>query len=76
MKKLSKKGILLFVGAMAVCACAMPSMAWQQAGAPVGTEHTLHSPNFGFSTTVPGIGAVDSTCSSSTLTVDVGIASV
>lgn len=76
MKKLSKKGIVLFAGAMTVCACAMPSMASAASWGPVGTEHTLDSPNFGFSTTVPGIGAVTSSCSSSTLTGVPGIRSI
>jgi hypothetical protein len=75
MEKLSKKGILLFVGAMAVCAFAMPSMISAASWGVIGTEHTLHSPDFGFSTTIPVIGPVSSACSSSTLTADVRSAS-
>jgi hypothetical protein len=76
MKKLSKMGVVLFGGAMAVCAIAMPSMTSAASWGPVGTEHTLDAPNFGFSTTVPGLGAVTSSCSRSTLTGVPGIRSI
>jgi hypothetical protein len=77
MKKLSKKSALLFVGAMAACAFAMPSMSSAATWSTVGTEHTLHSPDIGFSSTVvPGIGTLLSQCSESTLTIDVRNANV
>ena len=41
MKKFSKKGVLLFAGAMAVCAFAMPSMASASSWGVVGSHHTL-----------------------------------
>ena len=69
MKKFSKKGVLLFAGAMAVCAFVMPSMASAASWGVVGTEHTLHSPNFGYTGTPAG--PVISACTNSTLTVDV-----
>jgi hypothetical protein len=60
MKKFSKKGMLLFVGAMAVCAFALPgvSSAASWAGGPHGT---LDSPGVGF--TSPVAGGLDSGCS-------------
>jgi hypothetical protein len=71
MKKFSKKGVLLFVGAMAVCAFVMPSMASAASWGVIGTEHTLHSPNIGFTSTIAGVGGVTSSCSDSTFTIDV-----
>jgi hypothetical protein len=77
MKKLSKKGVLLFVGAMAVCAFVMPAMSSAATWSTVGTEHTLHSSNIGFSSNViPGIGTLSSQCSDSTFTIDVRNANV
>ena len=69
MKKFSKKSVLLFAGAMAVCAFAMPSMASAASWGVVGTEHTLRSTNFGFTAT--SAGPVTSQCSNSTFTIDV-----
>ncbi len=55
MKKASKKGVSLFVAAMALCAFAMPSMASASSWGPVGTEHTLDSSSpVGFS--LPALG--------------------
>ena len=54
MKKLSKKGVLLFAGAMAVCAFAMPAMASASSWGVVGTHHTLTSSNLGFTTDASG----------------------
>ena len=69
MTKFSKKGVLLFAGAMAVCAFVMPSMASAATWGGVGSEHTLHSPNIGFTGTPAG--PVVSSCTNSTFTVDV-----
>jgi hypothetical protein len=72
MKKFSKKGVLLFVGAMAVCAFVMPAMSSAATWSTVGTEHTLHSSDIGFSSTVvPLLGTITSQCSDSTFTIDV-----
>jgi hypothetical protein len=71
MKKFSKKGVVLFAGVMAVCAFVMPSMASASSWGTVGTEHTLHSPDIEFTTTVPLVGDVTSQCTNSTFTVDV-----
>ena len=54
MKKFPKKGVLLFAGAMAVCAFAMPSMASASSWGVVGSHHTLTSTNLGFSSDVIG----------------------
>jgi hypothetical protein len=68
MKKFSKKGVLLFVGAMALCAFALPSMASASSWGVVGSEHTLDSANVGFTSHV---NQVSSSCSQSQFTVDV-----
>jgi hypothetical protein len=47
MKKFSKKGILLFAAAMALCAFA-PSMASASSWGVVGSAHTLDSQDLGF----------------------------
>jgi hypothetical protein len=68
MKKFSKKSVMLFAAAMALCAFAMPSMASASSWGPVGTEHTLHSSNIGFT------GAATQTssmCATATFTVTV-----
>ncbi len=71
MKKFSKKGVLLFAGVMAVCAFAMPAMSSAASWGVIGTEHTLHSANIGFTATHPVLGAISSSCAQSTFTVDV-----
>jgi hypothetical protein len=71
MKKLPKKGMLLFAGAMAVCALAMPTASPAASWGVIGSEHTFHSPDFSFSTTDPVLGAINTKCLESTLTVDV-----
>jgi hypothetical protein len=68
MKKFSTKSTLLFAAAMAVCAFAMPSMASAASWGVIGTEHTLHSPNYGY---INHASAVTSSCTNSTFTVDV-----
>jgi hypothetical protein len=54
MKKFSKRSVLLFAAAMALCAFAMPSMASGSSWGPVGSEHTLDSTDFGFTSDVTG----------------------
>lgn len=69
MKKFSKRGVLLFAAATAVCAFAMPSLASASSWGVIGSEHTLHSPNLGFI----GHGAIPltSACSVTSFTTDV-----
>jgi hypothetical protein len=71
MKKFSKKGLLLFAGVMAVCAFAMPAMSSAASWGVIGTEHTLHSANLGFTAADPMLGGISSSCAASTFTVDV-----
>jgi hypothetical protein len=66
MKKFSKKSVLLFAAAMAVCAFAMPSMASAASWSPINSEHTLDSANTGFSS-----AAITSVCSVSQFTATV-----
>jgi hypothetical protein len=66
MKKFSKKSVLLFMAAMAVCAFAMPSMASAASWGPINSEHTLTSTNIGFTTS-----AITSACADSSFTADV-----
>jgi hypothetical protein len=54
MKKFSKKSVLLFAAAMALCAFAMPSMASAASWGPIGTEHTLDSTDIGFANDTNG----------------------
>ena len=65
MKKFSTKSVLLFAGAMAVCAFAMPSMASASSWGVVGTHHTLTSTNLGFRSDVTG---TTSMCTSASFT--------
>jgi hypothetical protein len=74
MKRFSKKAILLSAGAMSVCAFAMPSLASASSWGVIGTEHTLTSPNFGF--TSAAAGGLTSSCSNSSFTADVRSAAV
>jgi hypothetical protein len=75
MKKFSKKGILLFAAAMALCAFAIPSMASAASFSPVGLENTLHSNDVGFTTSGPAFGRIQSNCTRTSLTVQVTRAS-
>jgi hypothetical protein len=68
MKKFSKKGVLLFAAAMALCAFAMPSMASASSWGFVGSEHTLDSPNFGF---INDATSVTAECTRTQFTADV-----
>jgi hypothetical protein len=70
MKKLSKKGVLLFAAAMALCAFAMPTMAGAASWTVVGSAHTLDSPNVGFTSTTAA-GTVVSQCTSSSFVTNV-----
>ena len=75
MKRFFKKGVLLFAGAMAVCAVVLPSVAPAASWGVIGSHHTLNSAYFGF--TSPASGGIDATCSSSSfLTATVVSASV
>jgi hypothetical protein len=70
MKKLSKKGVLLFAAAMALCAFVMPSMASAASwGQTVNQDHTLDSSNFGFTQSLGG--GVTSSCTRSSFTATV-----
>jgi hypothetical protein len=71
MKKFSKKGVLLFVGAMAVCAFVMPSMASAASWGPIGLHTVLDSPDIGFTSTSPTFGPVVSSCTRSSFTANV-----
>jgi hypothetical protein len=74
--KFSKKGILLFAAAMALCAFAMPSMASAASWSPIGLETTLHSSSFGFTSTNPVLGRIQSNCTRSSLTARVASAAL
>jgi hypothetical protein len=71
MKKFSKKGVLQFAGAMAVCAFVMPSMASASSWGPNGLHTVLHSSNIGFTSTSPVFGRVSSSCTRSSFTANV-----
>jgi hypothetical protein len=71
MKKFSKKGVLLFAAAMALCAFVMPSMASAASWGVIGTEHTLTSPDIGFINDGAG---VTSMCTNASFTIDVSTA--
>jgi hypothetical protein len=71
MKKFSKKGVLLFAGAMALCAFMMPSMASASSWGVVGTHHVLDSPNIGFTSLSPSLGSITSSCTRSSFTSNV-----
>jgi hypothetical protein len=71
MKKFSKKGLLLFAAAMAVCAFVMPGMASAASWGPTGLHTALDSPNFGFTATSPTFGRVTTSCTRSSFTANV-----
>jgi hypothetical protein len=71
MKKFSKKGVLLFAAAMAVCAFVMPSMASAASWGPIGLHTVLDSPNIGFTATSPTFGPFSSSCTRSSFTANV-----
>jgi hypothetical protein len=67
MKKFSQKGVVLFAGAMAVCAFVLPSVASAASWGPIGgADHVLDSPDFGYTSAIGG-GTVSS-CTSSSFT--------
>jgi len=70
MKKFSKKGVLLFAGAMAICAFVLPSVASAASWGVIGTNHTLTSPDIGFTSVILGQG-VTSSCTSSSFAASV-----
>ena len=57
MKKFSKKGVLLFAGAMALCAFVMPSMASAASWGPIGRITRLTRPTSGFTSATPAAGS-------------------
>jgi hypothetical protein len=69
MKKFSKKGVLLFAAAMALCAFVLPSMAsaasWTPAG---GADQRLDSADLGYTFTSSVFGQFVSSCTRSSLT--------
>jgi hypothetical protein len=69
MKKFSAKSALLFATAMAACALAIPSAASASSWGVIGSEHTLDSPNLGY--TSPMGGGVTSICGETSLTASV-----
>jgi hypothetical protein len=71
MKKFSKKGVLLFAAAMALCAFAMPSMASASSWGVVGTAHTLDSQDLGFINDAQGVSSM---CSRTQFTSNVATA--
>jgi hypothetical protein len=73
MKKLSRKGALLFGGVLVVCAFAVP-MASAASWAVIGTHHVLASHNLQF--TAAGPPAVGSICADSEFTTTIASAAV
>jgi hypothetical protein len=73
MKNRSRKGVLLFVAVVAVGAFALPSMASASSWAAIGTEHTLESLDFGF-TSMTVVGSITAQCTRSSLTATVSSA--
>ena len=69
MKQFSKKGALLFAGAMAVCAFALPAAASASSWGPFNLHTTLHSPNLGFTSTL--FAPTTSSCTQSSFTAKV-----
>lgn len=67
MKKFSRKGVLLFAGAMAICAFVLPSVASALSWGPTNSHHVLDSPNIGFTST-GAVGALTSQCTASSFT--------
>jgi hypothetical protein len=68
MKRFPKKGILLFAGALAVCAFVLPSMTSAASWSPIaGSDHVIDSPNLGLTSVVGGAGLTAS-CTSSSFT--------
>lgn len=75
MTKCLKAGALLFAAAMAVCAFVMPTLAPAASWGPIGSEHTLDSPNLAFTSTQFGGSAIAS-CRTSRFTGDVRSAAI
>jgi hypothetical protein len=61
LKKLSKKGALLFVGGL-LAAFVMPSMASAASWGTVGSTHVLDSPNLFINDTNPALGGAGWSC--------------
>ena len=68
MNTFSKKSVLVFAGALAVCALGLPAVASASSWGPVGgADHVLNTPNFGFLSNFLGQPATSS-CTSSSFT--------
>jgi hypothetical protein len=76
MKKLSKRGAVMFGAAFAICAFVLPSMASAASWGVVGTEHTLTATGLGFTADVSPTLQVGAQCADSRFTVDVRSAAV
>lgn len=76
MSKISTMSVLLLAVALVVCALATPTMSSAASWGAVGTEHTLDSPNFSYSSVLPPLTTVMSSCSVSSLTTEVRSAGV
>lgn len=68
MQKFSKRGVLLFAAAMALCALVMPSLASAVSWSPAGLETTIDSPDIGFTSTADNGLQIISSCASSSFT--------
>ena len=69
MNKFSSKSVLLFAGAMTVCAFVLPQVASASSWGPIGgADHVLDSANFGFSSSNFAGAPVTSRCTSSSFT--------
>jgi hypothetical protein len=69
MKTFSRKGVLLFAGAMALCAFVLPSMASAASWTPIGgADQRLDSADVGFTGTSSVFGPVVSSCTRSSFT--------
>lgn len=74
MRQFSMKGVLLFAGAIAACAFVLPAVSSAASWGPIGTHHTLTSPNLSFTSTTAG--NLTGSCSNTTFTTDVTSAAV
>lgn len=74
MKSLSKKGVLLFAGVMAVCAFALPAVSSAASWGAVGSNHTLVSTSLSF--TSASAGGQTTQCTNASLPANVTSAAV
>jgi hypothetical protein len=76
LRKLSKRGVLLFVGVLALAAFVMPSAVSAASWGVVGSTHVLDSSNLQFLDPVVAGGAIGAICPESEFHVDVSSATV